>query len=87
MVPEFEKVAFTLPVNEISQPVKTEFGYHIIQVLKKETPALDQVKEVIADQIRQDKFEQMYDDMKKRADPKFDEDFFPAPPPAKPADK
>ncbi len=32
MVPAFDKVAFTLPVNQISEPVKSPFGYHIIQV-------------------------------------------------------
>ena len=32
MVPEFEKAAFRLPVGKISQPVKTQFGYHLIRV-------------------------------------------------------
>lgn len=32
MVPEFENVAFGMKPNEISQPVRTRFGYHIIRV-------------------------------------------------------
>lgn len=39
-VKEFEEVAFTLNVNEVSKPVKTQFGYHIIQLVERRGDAV-----------------------------------------------
>lgn len=36
MVAPFEEAVFSLEVGEISEPIKTEFGYHIIEVLEKD---------------------------------------------------
>lgn len=52
MVKEFEDVAFSAPVNEVSPPVKTQYGYHLIQVLEKKpamTRTLDDAREDIAE--------------------------------------
>ena len=35
MVKEFDEAAFALPVNKVSEPVKTQFGYHLIMTTKK----------------------------------------------------
>lgn len=50
MVPEFDKAAFTQPVNQIGDPVKTQFGYHIIQVTEKQ-PAVKYEFALVKDQI------------------------------------
>ncbi|MDG2267058.1 MAG: peptidylprolyl isomerase [Candidatus Marinimicrobia bacterium] len=34
-VQEFDKVAFTMDINILSEPIKTQFGYHLIEVLKR----------------------------------------------------
>lgn len=49
MVDEFTEVAFNLEVGEISEPVETQFGYHIIQVLGKRE------SQVLPDEFQADK--------------------------------
>jgi peptidyl-prolyl cis-trans isomerase C len=35
MVPEFDKVVFSAPVGEVQGPVKTQFGYHLLEVTSR----------------------------------------------------
>ncbi len=36
MVPEFDKVVFSAPLNEVQGPVKTQFGYHLLEVTARD---------------------------------------------------
>ncbi|MEI5639515.1 MULTISPECIES: peptidylprolyl isomerase [unclassified Pseudoalteromonas] len=35
MVPEFDKVVFSAPVNEVQGPVQTQFGFHLLEVTSR----------------------------------------------------
>jgi len=52
-VPEFDKVAFSLKTGEISKPVKTQFGYHVITARTAVKPATQQKFNDVKAQIKQ----------------------------------
>ena len=58
-VPEFDKVSFELDKGELSKPVKTEYGYHVIEavsdVRKAQTTPIDKVKPTIRATLLQEK--------------------------------
>lgn len=57
MVPEFAKAAFALAVGEVSQPVETNFGYHLIRVEEK-IPASVQLFEEVQNELAKEKLAQ-----------------------------
>jgi parvulin-like peptidyl-prolyl isomerase len=52
-VPPFDAKAFTLKVNEISQPVKTQYGWHVIQALGPVKPAKTTPEKQVSASIKQ----------------------------------
>ncbi|MGX6444240.1 peptidylprolyl isomerase [Neobacillus sp. K501] len=75
MVAEFDEVAFTLPVNQISDPVKSEYGYHIIKVEdKKEAKeanfedSKDKMKETLLEEKMETEYPTWLEEKKKDYD-------------------
>ncbi|MBJ6361277.1 peptidylprolyl isomerase [Paenibacillus sp. GCM10012307] len=44
-VPEFKDASLKQPLDEIGEPVKTEYGYHVIKVEKREAQSVDKLSE------------------------------------------
>lgn len=63
MVPEFENAAFKMERNQISEPIKTQFGYHLIKVYSKKggtAKTLDEARSQISQQLLSDKQQSTY---------------------------
>ena len=63
MVPEFEQAAFEAEIGQVVGPVKTQFGFHLIKVEKKNegsVAAFEEVKESIRKTLVQQKQNQLY---------------------------
>lgn len=70
LVPEYEEKAFAMKKNEISEPVKTQFGWHIIKMLDKravQVPTLEQSTPQIKNKISRDLVEKYFTDLASKA--------------------
>lgn len=81
MVKEFDETAFSQPVGEMSRPVKTQFGWHLIITDDKTEPGIlefDEVSDKLEKQLKEKKqqeaYEEMYDSLKEKYNVKIFED-------------
>ena len=96
MVPAFEAYAFSGPIGKISPPVKSPFGYHVIEVLERKPAKLatlasahDQIEQTLKQQQEAPLIPGFLQQLQAQGniqvnDPKF-QDVFPSPGPAAPA--
>jgi peptidyl-prolyl cis-trans isomerase C len=76
MVPPFETAAFAAKVNEITEPVKTPFGYHLIKVESHVTKSLAEARPDIEKKLRPEIARTAVADLRKGATVQLDDGFF-----------
>jgi peptidyl-prolyl cis-trans isomerase C len=80
MVPPFEEAAFAAKVNEVTEPVKTPFGYHLIKVESHVSKSLADARPDIEKKLRPEIARTSVDNLRKDAKVQMDDGFFgPAP--------
>jgi parvulin-like peptidyl-prolyl isomerase len=65
MVPEFEKAAYSLEVGELSEPVRTQFGWHLIQLHERipaKVTSFEEIKEKVVEYLTERKKDRVFED-------------------------
>jgi peptidyl-prolyl cis-trans isomerase C len=90
MVPSFEAAAFAMKTGELSEPVKSQFGYHIILVISHDSKPFEEVRTDLETRMKPEQSQKAVNNLiaalQKANPPVLDPEFFPpAPmPPAMP---
>jgi peptidyl-prolyl cis-trans isomerase C len=91
MVPEFEKAVFEGKVGEVQGPVRTQFGYHLVQVQERSARPFDEVKPNLEREVRQQRVQEKLEGMKTALKPTFNDAYFGVPaieaPPTQPSNQ
>ena len=74
MVPEFEKAAFELEIGTVSEPVQTQFGYHLVLVEDKKEASVkefESVKNAVTNQLIKERQDKKYGELVSELEAKY----------------
>jgi peptidyl-prolyl cis-trans isomerase C len=76
LVAEFEQAALSLPVGQISEPVKTQFGYHLIKVEQHDTKTFEELKPDLEKKMRPELARNAVENLRRQTPVTLDDSFF-----------
>jgi parvulin-like peptidyl-prolyl isomerase len=76
MVPSFEEAAFAMQPGDLSEPVKTPFGYHVIKLEAKESKSFEDVRPELERRMRPEQAQKTLEELQKKTPVVLDPDFF-----------
>ena len=74
MVPSFEQAAFALQPGDLSEPVKSPFGYHLIKVEAKESKSFEEVRPELERRMRPEQAQKTLEELQKKTPVVLDPD-------------
>jgi peptidyl-prolyl cis-trans isomerase C len=77
MVPTFEQAAFAMKPGEVSQPIKTQFGYHVIRLESKDTKSFEEVRPDLERQLGPLQVQKAVEDLLQKTPAVLDPEYFP----------
>jgi parvulin-like peptidyl-prolyl isomerase len=80
MVPSFEQAAFSMKTGELSEPVKTPFGYHLIKVESNSSKPFDEMRPELERRLRPEAATRYLQELEKKSGVMRDPEFFGTPP-------
>jgi peptidyl-prolyl cis-trans isomerase C len=84
MVPSFETAAFAMKAGELSEPVKSQFGYHIILVVSHDAKPFEEVRADLETRMKPEQTQKAVNnliaELQKANPPVLDPEFFPPAP-------
>jgi parvulin-like peptidyl-prolyl isomerase len=76
MVPEFDEAAFKIPVGQVSDPIKTQYGYHLLLVDKRGSKSLEDARAEIEQKLKPEMGQKAVDALKSKTSVVYDEAYF-----------
>jgi peptidyl-prolyl cis-trans isomerase C len=76
MVPEFDEVVFKAPIGQVTEPIKTAYGYHLILIEERKSKPFEEARADIEQKIRPEMGQKAIEGLKAKTAVVYDDAYF-----------